>query len=118
MGWRQNKYHNKKVRVDGITFDSVREARRWQELKLMERAGEIRGLKRQVDFELIPSQRYTDWRTGKMKTERAIKYVADFVYRDRDGLMVVEDTKGFRTPEYVMKRKMMFWFHGIVIREV
>lgn len=112
------KYHNRKVRVDGIKFDSVREAKRWQELKLMERAGEIRDLQRQVEYELLPTQKLRDWKTGKKKTERAIKYIADFVYRDAAGDLVVEDTKGMKTRDYIMKRKMMLWFYCIQIHEV
>ena len=108
------KYGNRKVEVGGKKFDSQREARRYQELFLMQRAGEISGLQTQVRFELIPAIRGED---GKV-AERAVAYVADFVYRDRDGKQVVEDAKGMRTREYVIKRKLMRWIHGITIREV
>ena len=102
------KYNNTKIRVDGRLFDSKAEAARWQELSLLERAGEITELERQVEYELIPKQ----------KGERAVKYVADFRYKDHEGKTVVEDTKGVRTPVYILKRKLLLWVHGIRIREV
>lgn len=108
------KYHNTKVKVDGETFDSKKEARRYCELKLLSQAGEIGCLRRQVRYHLLPAQ--YDERTGKC-IERAVDYVADFVYQT-DGFTVVEDTKGMRTPEYIIKRKMMLYFHGIRIQEV
>lgn len=121
----QSKYKNHKVEVDGIIFDSKKEARRYQELKLAEKAGAIGDLKRQVRFELIPAQREPDQRGPKGGTikgkiiERKVEYVADFVYTDlQDGKTVVEDTKGLRTPEYIVKRKLMLYVHGIRIREV
>lgn len=106
------KYGNRKITRDGETFDSIKEFRRYCELSLLERAGEITNLRRQVPYELLPSQRVA----GKV-VERACTYKADFVYRE-NGLEVVEDVKGFRTPEYKLKRKMMLYFHGIQIREV
>lgn len=106
------KYRNKKITIDGITFDSKKEANRWMELKLLERAGEISHLARQVKYELIPSQKID----GKV-VERACSYVADFVYLE-NGKTVVEDTKGFKTPDYIIKRKLMLQVHGIHIREV
>lgn len=106
------KYGNRKVSRDGIEFDSVKECQRYCELKLMQRAGLISDLQMQVSFELIPSQRIA----GKV-VERACSYVADFVYQ-QDGQTVVEDTKGFKTPEYIIKRKLMLWVHGIRIREI
>ena len=102
------KYNNTKVRVDGRLFDSKREAARWQELQLLERAGEITELERQVEYELIPEQ----------KGERAAKYIADFRYVDHEGKTVVEDTKGVKTPVYILKRKLMLWVHGIKVVEV
>lgn len=106
------KYGNRKVIRDGIEFDSVKECQRYCELKLMQRAGLISDLQMQVSFELIPSQRIA----GKV-VERACSYVADFVYQ-QDGQKVVEDTKGFKTPEYIIKRKLLLWVHGIRIREI
>ena len=107
-----SKYGNRKVIHDGIEFDSVKEAHRYCELKLMQRAGVISDLQLQVPFELIPTQRID----GKL-AEKAVNYVADFVYQ-QNGAQVVEDTKGVRTKEYIIKRKLMLWVHGIRIREV
>jgi len=109
-----SKYGNQRIMVDGIAFDSKKEAVRWQELKLLERAGKITGLQRQTGFVLIPKQE----RDGKV-LERAVVYKADFCYRDEEtGKDVVEDTKGFKTKEYIIKRKLMLWEYGIEIREV
>ena len=109
------KYHNQKTVVDGITFDSKKEAIRWQELKLMEKAGEIFELKRQVPFILLPSQSDEN---GKV-IERAVKYIADFTYRKRpSGKIVVEDSKGVRTEVYKIKKKIMLYRMGIRITEV
>jgi hypothetical protein len=115
-----NKYHAR--RVGG--FDSKKEARRFQELLLMQRAGKISGLQRQVAFELIPAQREPDRRgprggviPGKT-IERPVKYVADFVYFDRlTGEKVIEDTKGVKTPDYIIKRKLMLYLKGYRIKE-
>lgn len=106
------KYGNRKVILDGIEFDSVKECQRYCELKLLQQAGVISDLQMQVPFELIPTQRID----GKV-VERATKYVADFVYK-QNGQTVVEDTKGFKTKDYIQKRKLMLWVHGIQIREV
>lgn len=106
-----NKYRNTKTTADGITFDSRKEAKRYQELRLLEKAGEISDLQRQVPFLLIPVQRI-----GGKVAERAVQYKADFVYTDH-GETVVEDTKGIRTGEYIIKRKLMLYVHGIRIRE-
>ena len=108
-----SKYNNRKARIGGVVFDSRAEASRWRELCLMERAGEIHNLRRQVSYELIPSQY-----EGKRCVERSCRYVADFVYTTRDGVEVVEDVKGTRTPEYIIKRKLMLYVHHIKIREV
>ena len=103
------------MQTEDGTFDSVKEFSRWQELKLMERAGEIYELQRQVPFVLIPAQRDEN---GKL-IEREVKYIADFTYRERCGnRLVVEDTKGLKTREYILKRKMMLYRHGIRIQEV
>lgn len=106
------KYGNKKTTVDGIEFDSVKEAQRWSELKLLERAGVIFNLQRQVPFVLIPKQ----VRDGKT-VERPVVYKADFVYTE-NGQEVVEDTKGMKTKDYIIKRKLMLWEFGIEIKEV
>ena len=110
----RRKYHNKKVTLGDMTFDSKREANRWVELAIMQKNGEITDLDTQVVFELIPAQR--DPVTKKV-LERAVHYVADFVYY-RGNEKVVEDTKGFKTPEYIIKRKLMLWVHGIRIQEI
>jgi hypothetical protein len=89
-------------------YDSKAEERRAGELKLLQRAGKISDLQEQVRFELIPKQ----------PGERAVDYIADFVYLDATGAQVVEDVKGFRTREYVIKRKLMLRVHGIKLREV
>ena len=117
------KYHSRKITRNGITFDSVKEYRRFCELSLLEKAGAITELQRQVEFELIPAQREPDRvgvRGGKIKgktIEQKCSYVADFVYTE-NGKTVVEDTKGFRTKDYIIKRKLMLWVHGIRIKEV
>jgi hypothetical protein len=89
-------------------YDSKREAKRAEELKLMQRAGVISDLQEQVRYELVPKQ----------SGERAVHYVADFVYRDKAGTIVVEDVKGMKTDAYVIKRKLMLHVHGIRISEV
>lgn len=106
------KYHNTKVRAGDEVFDSRREYNRWCELRLLERAGKISDLKRQVRFRLIPAQDVD----GACR-ERPADYIADFVYT-KDGAQIVEDAKGVRTPEYILKRKLMLWVHGIAISEV
>ena len=110
----KSKYHNKKVMIDGIKFDSKKEANRYQELKLMQRAGIIRDLQRQVKYVLIPSQKGDDGRV----IERPCTYIADFVYVDENGKKVVEDTKGYRTSDYKIKRKLMLYTHGVKINEI
>ena len=106
-----SKYHSTPTEVNGIRFDSKREANRWAELRILERAGKIQKLKRQVKYLLIPSQ----YRDGKC-IEREASYIADFVYI-KDGRLVVEDCKGFRTPEYKLKRKLMLERYDIRLVE-
>ena len=117
-----SKYGNRKITVDGITFDSRKEYRRYKELCLLEKAGTIQNLQRQVKFVLIPAQyevtRIT--KTGKAIKkciERECSYVADFVYEE-NGMIVVEDTKGFKTKDYIIKRKLMLYIHGIRVKEI
>lgn len=117
-----SKYHSRKVEKDGEVFDSVKEYRRYCELSLMERAGAITDLERQVKYVLLPAQYAPvfDAKTKKWKDkciERECSYYADFVYKE-NGKRIVEDTKGFRTPEYKIKRKLMYYIHGIQIKEV
>lgn len=115
MSYNWTKYNNKKITVDGQIFDSKKEANRYKELLLLEKAGEIKDLRTQVKFKLIPAQR--DEATGKV-IERECSYKADFVYYEEDGETVVEDVKGFRTKDYIIKRKLMLYQYGIRIREV
>jgi len=129
----RTKYKAKKTEVDGITFDSMKEAKRYQELKILEAAGQIKDLRLQVPYELIPAIREPDTigkRGGKIKgklIERAVIYRADFVYLEKLDIPfsdqekweeVVEDVKGMRTKEYILKRKLMLYRYGIRIREV
>lgn len=111
-----NKYHATKRKIDGITFDSTKEAQRYLLLKEMAENGEISELRLQVVFELIPSQRIN----GKV-AERAVKYVADFVYI-QNGETVVEDVKGCRKGQayalFTIKRKLMLYRYGIRIKEI
>ncbi len=102
-----NKYHNKKVEVDGYKFDSRKEARRYRELKLLEHAGVISNHQLQVPFVLFKHSEYG----------RVVKYIADFTYIE-DGKQIVEDVKGFRTDVYKLKKRLMAELLGIVIREV
>lgn len=108
-----SKYKNQKIEVDGMVFDSKREYKRWQELKLMQRAGEITDLERQVPFRLLPTQK-----TPQGSTVREVQYIADFTYRDKRGMLIVEDAKGVRTRDYITKKKLMLFMHGYWIREV
>lgn len=116
------KYHSKKVQTGGQTFDSRTEYNRWCELRLLERAKAISGLQRQVKYVLVPAQYgpSTVGPKGGVKRgpllERECAYIADFVYT-KDGETVVEDCKGYRTPEYIIKRKLMLYKYGIRILE-
>lgn len=104
-----SKYHNQKVVIDGIKFDSKKEAKRYQELRLLRRAGKIDNLRLQAPYVLI----------DKSKHGRAIKYIADFVYYDNDlKKEVVEDTKGYRTDLYKLKKRLMAERYGIEIKEL
>ena len=127
------KYNNKKVVYEGITFDSQKEAHRYYELKLLQRAGEIQNLELQKEFELIPAQyesfeRYGKkgqrLKDGKRCIEKSCVYKADFTYTDKNGKTVVEDVKGYVDPssagfaKFVIKRKLMLYIHGIRIKEI
>ena len=126
----RNKCGNHKVFINGEQYASQKEANRYMELLLLQRAGKIRNLEKQVRFELIPTQREPDIigkrggvHKGKL-LEKGVDYIADFVYIDSSGEKVVEDVKGYRDPssavyaKFVIKRKLMLWIHGIRIREV
>lgn len=103
---RRSKYNAQRTESGGITFDSKKEASRWEELQLMLRAGEISELRRQVEFALC------------VEGELICRYRADFVYRNKAGRRIVEDAKGVRTGEYIIKRKLMLACHAIEIQEV
>lgn len=126
------KYGNRKAVVDGIEFESQKEAQRYWELKLMQRAGVISDLQLQREFELIPAQYEAVPRYGKTGKrlkdgqrciEKSCVYKADFCYM-KDGRLVVEDVKGYSDPKsagyakFAIKRKLMLWRHGIRIIEV
>jgi hypothetical protein len=127
--WRKNtmhrnKYHAQICKVGDEVFHSKKELHRYEELCLMEKAGLISGLRRQVKYLLIPAQRETIWKNGKPRQgkviEREISYTADFVYYE-NGQVIVEDVKGgnaTKTKEYIIKRKLMLYVHGIRLREV
>ena len=110
MGYGRSKYHAKKTTVDGITFDSRREADRYLVLKGMEDDGAIEDLRRQVRYELVPA-----FDVDGMHY-RPVYYVADFVYVE-DGKEVVEDVKGMRTDVYRLKSKLFARRYGVSIRE-
>lgn len=111
-----SKYKAKKVTTEEGTFDSKKEYLRWCVLKDLEKQGLISDLERQVEFQLLPKQILLTKR-GKRMCELPVKYKADFVYKE-NGIRVVEDVKGIKTKEYILKRKMMKFFHDIEIREV
>lgn len=122
---RTNKYHNSKVTIEGQTYDSMKEYRRYLDLIFQEKEGKISDLKRQVKYVLIEAQREPDTigkRGGVHKgalLEKEVSYYADFVYTDNEtGETVVEDTKGVRTKDYIIKRKLMLERHNIRIREI
>ena len=123
-----SKYQSQKITRGGITFDSHKEYRRFCELLLLQKAGAIQNLERQKPFELIPAQyeyfeRYGKngkrLKDGKKCIEKSVVYNADFVYTE-NGKTVVEDTKSdaTKTKDYIIKRKLMLYVHGIKIREV
>ena len=118
------KYHNKRVEYQGKVFDSLKERRRYCELLLLQKQGIISDLRLQVPYELIPAiyedvekQLKTKVKVVSRCVQRAVTYVADFVYI-QDGKTIVEDTKGFRTKEYELKKKMMRALLGITIKEI
>lgn len=122
---KKNKYNAKSVEYDGIKFDSQKEALRYKELSYLLSEGIITDLRRQVKYLLIPTQREPDTlgarggvKQGKL-LERECSYIADFVYTVVEtGETVVEDTKGFKTKEYAIKKKLMLFVYGIRIKEI
>ena len=134
----KGKLGNIEIVVDGVKFDSKAEARRYSQLRLLEKAGEISDIRCQVVYELIPAH-YEYVPTGKIfsrgarkgqaeykrvTVELPVTYRADFVYKDKDGNTVVEDVKGYTDPKsatyakFVLKRKLMLWIHGVKVKEV
>ena len=117
-----NKFNAKKVTIDGITFMSTKEGSRYCQLKLMQKAGMISNLELQKPYELIPAQRLPDTigKRGGVKKgkviEQSVVYNADFVYIE-NGKEIVEDSKGIRTKDYVIKRKLMLYILKIKIKE-
>jgi hypothetical protein len=108
---KQAKYHNEKCIYKDMQFDSLKERNHYIVLEHLEKTGQIKDLKRQVKFELQPSFKLNG------KTIRAINYIADFTYL-KDGILVVVDTKGFRTKDYLLKKKMFQYKYGMDIVEV
>lgn len=106
------KYHNRKTEVDGIVFDSKTEAQRYTELIALQNLGVIKNLQLQKSYFLVKGGK---WENGRKYSP--VKYVADFVY-ELDGDLIVEDVKGFKTKEYVIKKKLMKERYGIEITEV
>lgn len=106
-----NKFKNKKVLLDGYTFDSKKEARRYVKLKELQGRGEISDLELQTRFTL------QDKYVKNGKKIKAIEYVADFVYKDSEGNQIVEDCKGFRTPIYKLKKKIFEYRYPHTIKE-
>lgn len=124
----RNKYSANKVVVDGIEFASRKEARHYQDLVLLLKAGEISELQTQVRYVLIPAQREPDIigprggrKAGKV-IEKELCYIADFTFRDKEGNLVVQDVKGYKGGQayalFSVKRKLMLWIHGIKVEEI
>lgn len=116
-GKPKNKFNAVKKTIDGIKFDSTRESKRYEELKLLERAGKIKDLEVQPVYELVKSVKYKNAKRAKP----AMKYTADFRYWDVEkNELVVEDIKSKATAketDYIMRRHMMLAFHGIEVLE-
>lgn len=109
---KTNKYHNKKVIIDGIEFDSQKEGNYYLKLKMLQKAGKIKNLKLQVEFVLLETIRVGE------STYRKTKYIADFTYLDEENKLHVVDVKGFKTKDYILKKKLMAWKYGINVEEV
>ena len=109
-----SKYRNRKVRVDGIEFDSQLEADRYCQLKILERANEIKDLRRQVEFVIQPSYKKNN------KFIKAMKYIADFVYYDlKQEKIIIEDTKGYKNEVYKLKKKIFeYKYPDLTITEI
>lgn len=109
-----SKYNSRKTIIDGITFDSKKEAKRYVELKNKQEEGKITNLRLQVPFELVPS--FTIEIDGKKRKRRNIRYIADFVYYE-DSKKIVEDVKGRKTDVYKLKKKLFEYKYKVTIKE-
>lgn len=123
MGRYGSKYGNQKITIDNITFDSTGEGLRYKELKLLAKTGQITDLQLQKKFIIVPEIREPDTvgprggvKKGKL-IQSAAYYIADFVYYDKNGKLVVEDFKGFKTDLYKLKKKLMKYIYNIDIKE-
>ena len=123
MGRYGSKYGNQKITIDNITFDSTGEGLRYKELKLLAKTGQITDLQLQKKFIIVPEIREPDTvgprggvKKGKL-IQSAAYYIADFVYYDKNGKLVVEDFKGFKTDLYKLKKKLMRYIYNIDIKE-
>lgn len=105
------KYRNVKTTFGGLTFDSKREAARWAELTMLERAGQISMLRRQVRYELAPSVKFA----GKVRAQPPLRLIVDFEYLE-NGEKVIEDVKGMVTTAFTIKRHLMKSVHGLEVR--
>jgi hypothetical protein len=112
MSYGRTKYNNTKTEIDGIVFDSKKESNRYMELNMLQKAGIINNLLLQCKFELIPAH------TVNGKKIRPVVYRADFTYYSKDGSFHVEDVKGVRTKEYLLKKKMFSYLFNREIEEV
>ena len=111
---KMNKYNAKRHVIDGVNFSSIKEAKRYCELCILLKAGEIKSLQLQVPFELAPAVKFDD----EQRKKPALRYFADFVYFDKVGNKIVEDVKGFETKEFRIKRHLMVTVHGIQVKIV
>ena len=113
---RAPKYGNRKVVVDGLTFDSKRESQRWGELQMLERAGHIRDLRRQVAYELVPGVKFT----GDKRAKPAIRYFADFVYveGDRETIEDIKSPASANLQAFKLKRHLLLALHGREVKVI
>ncbi|MFW1892141.1 DUF1064 domain-containing protein [Acinetobacter geminorum] len=114
---KRNKFNASKIKLDGMTFDSNKEFKRYIELKAMQQRAEIFNLQHHTKFELAPKTKFE----GEKRTKPALRYYADFTYFTADGAFVVEDVKSVVTrklPSYRNKKHLMKTVHGIDVREV
>lgn len=98
---KKNKYNAKKTEVDGITFDSAKEARKYAELRLLQRAGEVTEIELQPKFTLLPGFRY------RGKKIQGVTYTADFLVTYKDGSRQIVETKGYKTRDYILRKKLL-----------